>query len=103
MTRLSTHEQIVVMQAFVDGKEIEVEIQGGDTWRTVADRPRWDWYTFNYRIKAAPKEVWLVYTGQGAFVHCFSEKGNAEDYVNCISLRREYTIHKMVEDKSCVT
>lgn len=101
MTRLSTHEQIVVMQAFVDGKEIEVEIQGSDICWVVTDRPRWDWYTFNYRIKVEPKEVWVVYTHGGGFVNLFDKRESAEAFVKSLSLRRNYTIHKMVEDTSC--
>ena len=100
MTRLSTHEQIVVMQAFVDGKEVEVEMQGsGKVW-ILADRPRWDWYTFNYRIKVEPKEMWAVYSEEGVYCGDLQTKEEAESYVNSYAHRQGYTIHKMVEDMS---
>ena len=54
MTRDETIEAIRVMQAYVDGKEIEVQRlsagAAGLIWRS-ADPLCWDWLNGNYRIK----------------------------------------------------
>jgi hypothetical protein len=43
-----TKEAIKVMQAFVDGKEVEVQLPAGN-WETMA--PNWNWRDTEYRIK----------------------------------------------------
>lgn len=46
-----TKEAIRVMQAFVDGKEVEVQrLLAGSCW-IPAGAPCWDWLNGNYRIK----------------------------------------------------
>lgn len=45
---------IAVMQAFADGKEIEVRPVGTDDW-VPALTPVWNWSCFEYRIKPEPK------------------------------------------------
>ena len=51
MTRDETIEAIRVMQAFVDGKEVETMYNG--IW-SLAHAPRWDWDDHDYRIKPTP-------------------------------------------------
>ena len=48
MTKEQTKEAIRVMQAFVDGKEVEVREE--DEWRQTFI-PLWQWHTNDYRIK----------------------------------------------------
>ena len=56
MTKQETIECIKVMQAFVDGKEIEyLDLRRNKEWRH-ASYPIWDWTTFNYRIKSEPEK-----------------------------------------------
>lgn len=43
-------EKIAIMQAFADGKEIEVSLKGENNWKP-ASVPVWDWFTDDYRIK----------------------------------------------------
>ncbi len=51
MTREQTKEAIKVMQAFVDGKEVDVRrLLDGSVWMP-AGAPCWDWLNGNYRIK----------------------------------------------------
>ena len=52
---------IEVMQAYVDGKEIEVSYMGDEThkWKSIPV-PSWDWQGYEYRVKPEPKEYWLV-------------------------------------------
>jgi len=52
MTREQTIEAIRVMQAFVDGKEVEFR-WGSMDWNST-DKPGWDWSAYDYRIKPTP-------------------------------------------------
>lgn len=67
-----TKEAIKVMQAYVDGKEVEAQRPiAGSCWIR-ASEPRWDWFNYIYRIKPTtvlrpwtPDEVPL-----GAWMRC---------------------------------
>jgi len=53
MTLEQTKEAIRVMQAYVDGKEVESKHITSHNW--VLDKtPRWNWDNFDYRIKPTP-------------------------------------------------
>jgi hypothetical protein len=52
MTREQTIEAIRIMQAWVDGKEIQTIYAG--VW-LLASTPRWDWDDTEYRIKPTAK------------------------------------------------
>lgn len=56
MNREETIEAIKVMQAWVDGKKVQVFVRGN--WYDVIDSD-WDWSDHAYRIKPEPRE-WLV-------------------------------------------
>ena len=47
----TTQEKIAVMQAFIDGLDIEYCIVG--TWSnyTVINNPSWDWVGCDYRVR----------------------------------------------------
>ena len=49
MTREQTKEAIRVMQAYVDGKEVQYEVPNKE-WITT-DQPAWNFISYNYRIK----------------------------------------------------
>lgn len=51
---MTTQEQIAIMQAYVDGKEIEF-CDGTKNWQSTS-APAWDWCLFDYRVKPEPKE-----------------------------------------------
>lgn len=59
MTKEETKKCIEVMQAYVDGAEIEYNTRyADDDWKNLKDRsekyskiPSWDWINVNYRIK----------------------------------------------------
>ena len=56
----STAEKIAIMQAFLDGKKIEVRTSPDRGWREIDTvNPHWDWYGQDYRIKPEPKEIWV--------------------------------------------
>jgi hypothetical protein len=48
-----TKEAIKVMQAFVDGKEVEYLHSGTEGWVTTTN-PSWNWTNCFYRIKPTP-------------------------------------------------
>ena len=48
-----TKEAIRVMQAFVDGKELEWNYRGIERWETIIS-PKWNWIDNEYRIKPTP-------------------------------------------------
>lgn len=52
-----TREQIAVMQACIDGKEIEWSFRGypKPVWKVVDGNPMWDWNKFQFRI-APPRK-----------------------------------------------
>ena len=55
-----TKEKIEVMEAFIDGKEIEFKkLFTNDNYRTTANAPIWDFTTYNYRIKHSEPEVFI--------------------------------------------
>ena len=53
MTREQTIEAIRVMQAFVDGKEVEFK-WGSMDWNST-DKPEWNWSAYDYRRKPTAK------------------------------------------------
>lgn len=50
-------EHIAIMQAFKDGKPIQVK-DCNSGWRDV-DNPSWDWVSAQYRLKPKPMEIWV--------------------------------------------
>lgn len=56
MSKERTLEQIKVMQAYVDGKEIEWLNEEYDEWDIDPD-PDWNWDEFSYRVKEEPVYV----------------------------------------------
>lgn len=51
----TTKEKIEVMQAYVDGKQIQVWLSTTG-WTDIVREPCWEWSDCDYRIKPEPKE-----------------------------------------------
>lgn len=51
---MKTEEMIEVMQAFVDGKAIQIRQRGNEDWQGITT-PLWDWSSYSYRIR--PKVI----------------------------------------------
>lgn len=72
MNREQTIEAIKVMQAWVDGKTIQVKGDGDTTWADAGSveiesrQPGWQWKTNVYRIKPEPRTVYLAEFSNGA-------------------------------------
>jgi len=52
---MTTKEMIAVMQAYIDGKKIQIADKGCKDWENYIGEPLWDWDTFDYRIKPEEK------------------------------------------------
>jgi hypothetical protein len=65
VNREETKKAIEVMQAYVDGKEVEVFREDvGPEWFPIAFEgrpfsPIWNWEKLDYRIKSKPREFWV--------------------------------------------
>ena len=89
MNREETAKAVEVMQAYVDGAEIESRdrIIKADGWGQKSE-PAWAWTHREYRIKPKPREFWvnpLVIVTE----HCISAEGTAQNKgpVNWIKVR----------------
>lgn len=52
--KMTTEEMIKVMQAYVDGKDLQYRNKRtGIDWQDVT-KPAWEWYGYEYRIKPTP-------------------------------------------------
>lgn len=94
MNREETKKAIEVMQAYVDGKEIEAWERGvfSDT-----SNPAWGWDVFDYRIKPEPLTLWVneYKDNEGkVIVDAFTELWDAE-----INRRTNGRTIKMIEVK----
>lgn len=47
-------EQIAVMQAYAEGKQIESKSRNNGYWVDVESEPNWNWHCFDYRVKEEP-------------------------------------------------
>ena len=88
-------EQIAVMQAFAEGKKIEIRDRYNKEWSNIED-PTWDWVGFDYRIKPEPK--FRPY----AFEELQAEMTKGKITVKHIdaSVKRIYTIAQVFDDDS---
>lgn len=60
----TTQEKIAVMQAFVDGQEIECRNnRSGSEWKVV-NNPDWNWQYYNFRIKQDVPRTWEEFCKQ---------------------------------------
>lgn len=60
MARAETFGRIAVMQAWLDGKDIECHFPGDSYWSPTTS-PKWEWGNIDYRVATPkPREWWLV-------------------------------------------
>ena len=55
----TTAEMIAIMQAYVDGKEIEMCAYGTCDWLVIPlnRQPLWNWGDYSYRVKKQPEYI----------------------------------------------
>lgn len=84
-TKEEIKKRIEIMQAWVDGAEIETSFIGGDEW-SVKTCPSFDSFnSLKYRIKPKPREVWVNEYNDG--IQAFSLKSHAKTYAKVESHR----------------
>jgi len=90
-------EKIEVMQAALDGKEIElVRVVGmsGDNFH-YTDTPMFDWASFDYRVKPEPMEFWVnVYDD---FRPCLHETEDKAKTASDIGTRKTIKVREVIE------
>lgn len=52
---MNTKEKIEIMQAWIDGKTIQITYRGLDAWADILPEPEWDFQKYEYRIKPKQK------------------------------------------------
>lgn len=67
--RLGLEARITIMNAFVQGKEIEYIPKGSAAKWSIASTPTWDWDRFDYRVKPGPRRIWVLDTPSGLHGH----------------------------------
>lgn len=83
---MTTEEMIIVMQEWLDGKEIEVRLIGTKKWLECQD-PEWDWSKMDYRVKPEPpKPKYVPYESAEEFLKAQKEHG---PYVDLLAYREE--------------
>ncbi len=79
-TRKEVQEQVNVVQAWLDGKAIEVEFVHGPRGWWVEDEPTFNFKAYRYRVQPAPKaSLWAV-TFRGDVRGCFGSQEKARAY-----------------------
>ena len=69
MIKDETREAIKVMQAFVDGAEIECVLHDkADDWTPML-QPSWNFNLCKYRIKKAPRTFWITDNRSAKYPH----------------------------------
>lgn len=57
---MNTKEKIEIMQAWIDGKTIQITYRGLDAWADILPEPEWDFQKYEYRIKPKQKVKKIV-------------------------------------------
>jgi hypothetical protein len=90
-----TKKAIEVMQAFVDGKTVQVETHAG--WEDVDD-PLWEWFGGPYRVKPEPKEIWVNEYHGGCFDIAYSSRENAVAVATPHAVRKGVRYREVIEE-----
>ena len=71
----SLKEKISVMQAALDGKEIEIKYLTHDKdFKIPTNGIEWNWQIADYRIKPTPMEFWVNVYDRYAYLHDSEEE-----------------------------
>ena len=91
MNKEETRKAIEVMQAWIDGEEIEwySSVSG---WTRVNTVPLWEWYEHKYRIKPKPRSIWVnEYEGQISsnvfFAKESADRAASQRRTSCVEFR----------------
>lgn len=105
---MNTQQKMEVMQAYLDGKTIE--IYAGGKYDRFAGEPVWNWKSGDtqptYRVKSEPRFDWVLLYGDEVasyFPQCTeaeAKKGTILRAERMLVPARKYTLRKL-EDMSC--
>ena len=89
-------EKIEVMQAFEDGKQVEVTISGKSKWFNCGE-PTWNWVASDYRVKPEPVEFWMNLYPDGDWGRHYESKNEAiaGSSKNCL---RTIRVREVIEE-----
>jgi len=89
--RKRTEKQIAIMQACIDGEEIEIFYD--NEW-DILKAPKWNWVDLDYRIKPVIKEYWLnEYKAGGILAYTSKEAAVADAIENDDIITNKAAIH----------
>lgn len=87
---MNTREKVAVMQAYLDGKTIELKQKRDVVWFQWPgeNEPSWDWDEFHYRITPVVHEVWTnIYNKHGGYkTKEEADRGAARGRIACVKL-----------------
>ena len=92
-----TKKAIEVMQAYVDGKEIQDKSIGDYAyadWLTLQTEPTWDFSSVEYRVKPEPLECWVTVFKDSMISTAHNSKEGALKIANC---DKGWTVRKFRE------
>ena len=96
MTRDEAKKLLPVIQAFADGKDVQVKQLDG-SWYDISN-PGFGVGAENYRIKPEPLECWVLKDSNGVMVDaCISLKDVKKSFDLFAEVNPPYTIHHMRE------
>lgn len=102
---MTTKEKIEVMQAYLDGKQIqfrEFPLNGREKWMDLTGEPAWKWGTYEYRIKPEPRipiEEWRVLYKDGSWSPSYGIARVAKAVFNATSgAERVVHFREVIED-----
>lgn len=72
MTKKDTKLAIEIMQAYVEGKQIQFKYKENEVWSDIGS-PRWSFDVFDYRVKPEPK--YRPYANAEEFLKAQQEHG----------------------------
>ena len=82
MTKIQAKEAIEVLNAYCEGKEIEVADTGIGNWgNVVSDEPRFNFASFDYRIK--PTEEYRPYKDTDEMIEDFASRFHQLSLYSC--------------------
>lgn len=96
-------EKIEVMQAALDGEEIEARKKNctSDSWAFIPNPDFESWNILDYRIKPTPREFWMVRHNWGVTSSIWDTKEEAERHAeSCLDDDETYTLFKVREVKN---
>jgi len=92
--------KIKIMQAALDGKEIEcIILNEKDAWEVIRniDDITWDWLNEDYRIKPEPMEFWVNVYPNGNILSAHETKEVSEENAKIVNSVKSIKVREVIE------